>query len=268
MNAWDRYAPYIIFIIRIVAALLFFAHGAQKFWGFTGSPIEASYFTQRGVAGLLETLGPLLLALGLFTRFTAFILCGEMAFAYFIRWAPVAFWPLSNGGEESILFCFLFLWMVAAGAGAWSLDGLLFRNRSANPTGLTARLASLEPYARAILRMVVAFFIIQHGVRKVFGLLPLVGGRPGAPPFALDGLPALTGYLDLVGGGLLFFGAFTRPVAVVLALEMVVAYLTVAAPRGPWPISNGGTEVLLHAVILAYIIAVGPGAWSVEKTRR
>lgn len=264
---WERYAPHILFVIRIVAAVLFFMHGAQKFWGLTGSPIEASYLTQRGIAGLLEVVGPVLLALGLFTRFTAFILSGEMASAYFIRWAPVTFWPLSNGGEEAILFCFLFLWMVTAGPGAWSVDGMLDR-RGSGAGALKQRLQSLEPYARALLRIVVGSFIVQHGLRKAFGMLPLMGGRPGAPPFALDQLlPAVTGYWDIVAGALIMAGLFTRPVALVVAVEMLVAYIVVAAPRGPIPIVNGGVEVLLHAVILTYFAARGAGAWSMDRGR-
>ena len=258
-----RYTPHVLFAIRIIVAVLFFQHGAQKLLGFTGSPVETNYLTQRGIAGLLETVGPLLIALGLFTRFTAFILCGEMAVAYFTRWAPLGFWPLANGGEEAILFCYLFLWMVTAGAGAWSVDGWLDRRGAWHPTrGLRHWLQSLEPYGRAILRMIAGFFVVQHGVRKAFGLLPLIGGRTGAPGFALDGLPAVTGYFDIVAGALLIAALFTRPVAGLLAVEMVAAYVLVAAPRGPWPISNGGAEVLLHLTILACIIVKGPGAWT------
>ena len=265
---WERYAPYVIFVIRIVAALLFVQHGAQKLFGFTGAPVEQSFLTQRGVAGVLETIGPLFFAVGLFTRVTAFILCGEMAFAYFIRWAPLAFWPLSNGGEEAILFCYLYLWIVTAGPGAWSVDGWLERHTAWHPgRTLTQRLQSLEPYTRAVLRIIVGFFVVQHGLRKAFGMLPLIGGRPGAPPFALDGLPAVTGYFDLVAGALLIAGLLTRPVGLVVAAEMFVAYVTVAAPRGPWPIANGGGEVLLHVVILAYIVVKGAGAWSLDRAR-
>ncbi len=269
MNRLERYAPYVIFFVRIVAAVLFFQHGAQKLLGFTGAPIAQSFLTQRGFAGILETVGPLLLTLGLFTRFTAFILCGQMAVAYFTAWAPLTFWPLSNGGEESVLFCYLFLWLVAAGPGAWSVDEWRARHMSWHPTrGLMNALQSLEPYARAVLRAIAGFFVVQHGLRKAFGMLPLVGGRSGAPPFALDGLSEVTGYLDCVTGALLIVGLFTRPVSILVAVEMFVAYVTIAAPRGPWPITNGGGEVLLHLVILAYLAVTGAGAWSVDGARR
>ena len=96
----------------------------------------------------------------------AFILCGEMAFAYFIRWAPLGFWPLSNGGEEAILFCSMYSWIVTAGPGAWSVDGWLERHTSWHPVRtLTRRLQALdEPYTRAVLRIIVGFFVVQHVV--------------------------------------------------------------------------------------------------------
>jgi putative oxidoreductase len=83
-----------------------------------------------GIAGPLEVVGGALLIFGLFTRTTAFILSGEMAVAYFTRWAPRGFWPISNGGEESALFCFVFFWLVFAGPGLWSFDELLHTIRN------------------------------------------------------------------------------------------------------------------------------------------
>ena len=74
----------------------------------------------------------------------------------------------------------------------------------------------------------------------------MVGGRRNAPPLTIDGLPAITGYIDLIAGALLIVGLFTRPAALVLAAQMAVAYFVVAAPRGAWPIRNGGGEALLH----------------------
>ena len=211
---------------------------------------------------MLETVGPALLVLGLCTRSTAFILCGEMAVAYFMAWAPVGFWPITNGGEEAVLFCYFFLWMVAAGPGAWSLDHWLARQTWWRPSrDWTARLLALEPYVRSILRVIVGFLILQHGARKAFGVLPVLGGRSNVPPLALDGLPAITGYLDLVLGALLILGLWTRWTAIVTAVELIVAYLVVAAARGPWPIANGGGEALLHVLILGLLAIEGPGAW-------
>ena len=125
-------------LIRVAVALLFFQHGAEKMWGFAGGRMELDFTTLRGIAGPIEVVGSTLLALGLFTRSTAFILCGQMAVAYFRSWAPRGFFPINNGGEEATLFCYVFLWLVAAGPGPWSLDALLARRRQTAPVAATA----------------------------------------------------------------------------------------------------------------------------------
>jgi putative oxidoreductase len=101
-------------------------HGLEKFFGIGGGRIDRDITTIRGLAGFLENVGGPLIMLGLFVRPTAFILSGEMAVAYFRNWAPRGFWEsfVQPGMEASILFCYLFLFMWAAGGGAWSLDGL------------------------------------------------------------------------------------------------------------------------------------------------
>lgn len=267
LNQLAPYAPYVLLIVRVLAALLFFQHGAQKVWGFTGSrPVPMDELTLRGVAAVLETAGPALLLAGFLTRFTAFILCGEMAVAYFMSWAPRGLWPINNGGEEAVLFCYLYLWIVTAGPGAWSVDGWLERRRP-QPLWWKERLSSLEPYTRAILRVIVGFILVQHGARKAFGVLAMVGGRRNVPPLALDGLPAVTGYLDLAAGALLMLGLFTKQTSIVIAIELLAAYVLVAAPRGPWPIANGGGEALLMVAILACLVACGAGVWSVDRAR-
>ncbi|HEX4772086.1 MAG TPA: DoxX family protein [Bryobacteraceae bacterium] len=119
-------SPYFLSVLRIVAGLLFICHGLQKIFGifgFTRVPIWSIF----GAAGLIELIGGALIILGLFTRPTAFVLCGEMAVAYFRAHAPKAPFPVQNGGELAVLFCFLFFYMIFAGGGAISLDAL-FRN--------------------------------------------------------------------------------------------------------------------------------------------
>jgi putative oxidoreductase len=117
-------APRLLSILRIVAAFLFIAHGTQKLfaWPIDEPRDPASLLSMMGVAGVLEVFGGLLLLLGLFTRPVAFILAGEMAVAYFMVHAPQGFWPILNRGELAALYCFLFLYLAAAGAGPWSLD--------------------------------------------------------------------------------------------------------------------------------------------------
>ncbi len=119
----DRFAPYSLSLLRIVAGLTFFLHGPQKLFGWPPSPRPApELFSMLGAAATLEVIGGALLIIGLFTRPVAFVMSGLMACAYFIAHAPRSFWPTSNGGDAAVLFCFLFLYLVFAGPGPWSLD--------------------------------------------------------------------------------------------------------------------------------------------------
>jgi putative oxidoreductase len=123
LNSLDRLSPYMLAVLRIVTALIFMEHGTQKLLGFPpGANPQPPLFSLFGFAGALELVGGVLIALGLFTRPVAFILAGEMAFAYFIGHAPRGFFPVNNGGDASILYCFVFLYFVFSGPGAWSID--------------------------------------------------------------------------------------------------------------------------------------------------
>ena len=257
--------PHALFVVRVVAGLRFSLHGFEKLFGFAGARPEATLLGIRGIAGILEGVGGPLLVIGLCTRPTAFILSGEMAVAYFRAWAPRGFFPIANGGEEATLNAFIFLWIAAAGAGPWSLDAWLQKNRAA--PALRRRAAALEPHARTLLRLVVGLLLTLHGVRKIFDVLPSVAGRVGAPTLALDALPAITGVLEIVAGPLLMAGLFVRQAAWVIAAEAVVAYVVVAQPRALWPIRNGGIEVLLYAAVMVYFAVAGPGRWSLDSRR-
>lgn len=117
--------PRVLGVLRIVAGLLFLGHGLSKILDFPATPTHRPYVLFSlvpGLAGLLETVGGILIVLGLFTRPVAFILSGEMAFAYFMSHAPKSFYPIVNGGEAAILYSFVFLYFFVVGAGAWSLD--------------------------------------------------------------------------------------------------------------------------------------------------
>lgn len=114
-------------LLRIITGLLYMEHGLNKLFDFPATPNHRAYalFTLvPGLAGLLEVFGGFLVTIGLYTRIAAFILSGEMAFAYFMAHAPRGFFPLRNGGETAILYCFLFLYLAVAGAGVWSVDRL------------------------------------------------------------------------------------------------------------------------------------------------
>lgn len=125
----ERWGPRLLSALRIVAAFLFMAHGAQKLfaWPVAEPRDPVALISIMGLAGVLEAFGGLLLLLGLFTRPVAFVLAGEMAVAYFMGHATKGFWPILNQGELAALYCFLFLYLAAVGPGPWSLDAL--RNR-------------------------------------------------------------------------------------------------------------------------------------------
>ena len=127
----EQWAPYAVAALRIVTALLFLQHGTSKLldWPHTsmsGPPMWTIFW----VAGVIELVGGLLLLVGLFTRWTSFILAGEMAIAYFMIHAAQSFFPMVNRGEAAVLFCFIFLLFIATGAGKWSIDALIARSRT------------------------------------------------------------------------------------------------------------------------------------------
>jgi putative oxidoreductase len=117
------FSPYLLAVLRIVTALLFMAHGTGKLLGFPSLGFQPPLFSLYGLAGMLEIVGGIFLVLGLFTRPVAFLLAGQMAVAYFMAHAPQNFHPILNKGESAVLFCFVFLYLVFAGPGAWSVDG-------------------------------------------------------------------------------------------------------------------------------------------------
>ena len=127
-----RWAPYLQSVLRIVVAFLYICHGTQKLFGFPSAEPRpgVALASLLGLASGLEIIGGTLLLVGLFTRPVAFLLAGEMAVAYFMVHARQGFWPLVNRGEPAVLFCFVWLYLAAAGAGAWSLDAWWGRGRS------------------------------------------------------------------------------------------------------------------------------------------
>jgi putative oxidoreductase len=130
-----RFHDVMLAVLRVMTGALFMQHGVQKLFGLLVNPVRPwtgapPAFSQSWFAGVLELFGGALIALGLFTRPVAFLLAGEMAVAYFQVHFPRSFWPLLNGGEDAVLFCFVFLYLCAAGAGPYSVDGALGARRT------------------------------------------------------------------------------------------------------------------------------------------
>jgi putative oxidoreductase len=136
--AWE---PRMLSILRIMTGLLFVEHGTAKIFDFPHQPDHKAWVLMTlvpGIQGLLEVIGGALITVGLFTRIAAFILAGDMAFAYFMSHAPQNFYPLLNRGDGAILYCFIFLYLWVAGGGEWSLD----RVRSPQIRGAPSRAAA------------------------------------------------------------------------------------------------------------------------------
>jgi putative oxidoreductase len=126
LHAWT---PRILSILRIMAALVFLQYGLSKYFGWPAhSPPTFTMFSLLGLAGAIELVGSLFLLVGLFSREAAFIMSGEIAVAYFMRKAPVSFFPQVNNGGLEVLICFVFLYLFFAGPGPWSVDAM--RRRS------------------------------------------------------------------------------------------------------------------------------------------
>ncbi len=125
------WTPRVLAALRIIAALLFLEHGLMKLFHFPDAggapdPLPALLLA----AAIIELVGGVLIAVGLFTRLAAFFCSGQMAVGYFTAHLPHGFWPGLNGGDAAILFCFIFLYLTFAGPGAWSLDGVLLRRKA------------------------------------------------------------------------------------------------------------------------------------------
>lgn len=128
-NSLSNWTPYALAILRIIAGLIFLEHGTQKLLGFPpGERALVEAMTLSWWAGVLELILGTFITLGLFTRVAAFIASGEMAFAYWIAHAPRDLFPVNNGGDAAILYCFIFLFFVFAGPGKWSVDALWTRS--------------------------------------------------------------------------------------------------------------------------------------------
>ena len=125
-----KYSPYLYAVVRIVAGLMFAMHGTQKLLGIPGDRPPAALASLMGFGGVIELVGGLMIAVGFFAGYAAFIASGMMAVAFFMAHFPRGVLPILNGGELAVLYCFLFLYIAAHGSGVWSVDSIIGRTRA------------------------------------------------------------------------------------------------------------------------------------------
>lgn len=126
---------------------------------------------------------------------------------------------------------------------------------------------SLQPVAHSLLRIGAGLLFMEHGLQKLFGMLGGFGGHPGAT-VSIGSMMGFAGVLEFAGGLMLMIGFLTRPVALIVMLEMLYAYATAHLPKGGWPIENGGELALLYALVFFFLATHGSGPWSVDRAWR
>jgi putative oxidoreductase len=254
--------PRILSLTRIVVAIVFIQHGTQKLFGYPGDELRdpVNVMALVPLAGILETFGGLAILLGIFTRPIALILSAEMAVAYLTTHAGEGFWPLFNGGDLAMFYCFFFLYLAAAGPGPWSLD----HKREPDFAGF---LAPYQSRLLSVLRIVSAFLFIPHGSEEMIGW-PWPAGEE---PFEGPDFSRINGWGHLIEtalGPFLLVGLFTRPIAFILSGEMAVAYFRSHQPRAFWSIVNGGEDAAFFCWTFLLFAAVGGGAWALDRFRK
>ena len=245
------FCPVTLTFLRISAGFLFWERGASKLLGWFGGD-QADFLTLLWVAAILEFLGGIAVAAGLFTRPVAFILAGEMAVAFFTAHFPRSFWPFVNQGELAVLFCFIFLLLATAGPGRLAAETLL-----PDKTVLRKLFSRFYPMTLTLLRIVTGVVFWQFGAAKLFGMF---GGNQ--PDFLT--LRWFAGVLEFFGGLLIAGGLYTRAVAFLLSGEMATAFFLSHFPGGFWPIQNGGERAVLFCFIYLFLMTAGPGRLSLD----
>jgi putative oxidoreductase len=247
-------APYLQSAARIIFGFLLLRHGMEQVLAYP----EASHAPRVSFEGALELLvfpAGLLIILGLYTRQISLVL----AVLYFILFflGPLQRGPFThrNGGDPILLNAFFFLYLSAAGGGAWSVDRL---------RGAMAIDKRWTPILLGLLRIAAGCLFLMHGLEKIFGV---GGGRIDRDIMTIRGL---AGWLEIVGGPLFTVGLFTSPVAFILSGEMAVAYFRAWAPRGFWPsFEQAGMEAsILLCFLFLFFWAAGPGAFSLDVVWR
>jgi putative oxidoreductase len=253
-------------ILRIILGFVITLHGFHKLFGVfalggrRNNPIMALETLPQAL-GVLETVGGILLFVGLFAKPIATLLCLETLWAYFSGGLPNGILPMRNGSQESTLLGFLLLYIAFAGAGAWSLDQWLeMRKQREGRAASSAASSSWLPEILSIVRIAVALLFLQHGLEKFFGI---PNGRVG-PPMPLWSQRWWSAVLEFYGGLILAAGLFPRMMAFILCGEMAVAYFSSWVPQGKWIPITGSEEAVVFCFAFLWLVAAGPGRWSLD----
>jgi len=248
--AWTSH---VLSVARAIFGFLLLRHGLEQAVGYPEAS-EAPLGSITGVIELLALPAGVLLMLGLFTRRVGLFFAA--AYVVLALVGPFTRGPFThrNGGDPILLSAFFFLYLAAAGGGAWSLD------RQRNPAREDALDRSWEPYALALVRVVAGLLFLMHGLEKFFAV---GGGRIDRDIMSIRGL---AGWLETFGAPLIVLGLFTRPVAFILSGEMAVAYFRNWAPRGFWEsFQQAGMEAsILFCFFFLFLSARGAGPWSLD----
>lgn len=247
-----KWRPHLLSLVRIIYGFLIVRHGMEQWFGYPEAS-DAPMMSFQGIVELVEFPAGLLLMLGLFTRPAALLVSVMVGISYFTGPALRGPWPIRNGGDPVILTSLLFLFVAAAGAGAWSLDRSI-RRKEPEPSRWT-------PYALSILQIAAGLIFFQHGIEKLFGF---ASSRVEQDLLTVRGIG---GILETFGGPLISLGLFTRITAFILSGEMAVAYFRSWAPRGFWPSFQGpGMEAsILFCYLYLFFLTAGAGPWSLDS---
>jgi putative oxidoreductase len=250
-----------LLLLRVVTAFIVWQHGAQTLFGMFGGT-RAEALTMPWCAGIVEVLGGVALAVGFFTRPFALILAADMAAFYVTRFLPDGFPPTVNRQGEVVCLLFSMAALLAfTGPGRLSVEGAV--RQLTDGTGSRVTLATLQrhaPAALGVIRVIMGLLFLEYGLQKMFGLI----GETREPLLTLQWF---AGVIELFGGAAIILGLFTRPIAFLCCGEMAFAYFINHNPRGFFPIENGGERAALFCYFFLFLVAAGPGHWSVDRLR-
>jgi putative oxidoreductase len=253
----SKWTPQILSIARIVIGFLVVWHGMMRLFGYPAGPVQQSpLMSISGMFGLVNFVGGLLLMLGLFTRPAALVVGVQWAIWFLVLSLPKGPLTVENGGEAAMFYAFFFLFIAAAGAGAWGLDRLLSKG-GASAGSFASPQANIM---LALMRIAIAYMFFQHGTEKFLGW-------PNAEAdwnFG-ENLRAWGGMMEFFLAPLLAVGLFTRPIAFLLSGEMAVAYFLRWAPRGLFGSIPRGEASIYFCFAFFFLFFAGGGAWALDN---